>query len=165
MYVIHTMIYKQTIENIVNKHENQVQRQAQSGIQLKGRPQDPTLLLRLWSTHKKGPIMSALWKTQQAAERVRCRYLHPTNGQKLLTPVVELGKIWKKLRRRATLKEDQQSQLTWTPKISQTLITNHAAYTSWYTHIQQRTAGSGFSQRRSTKTGGSREFRGLVGWG
>jgi hypothetical protein len=43
--------------------------------------------------------MTALQKTQQAAERVRCRYLHPTNGQKQLTPVVELGKIWKKLRR------------------------------------------------------------------
>jgi len=38
------------------------------------------------------PIMITLWKTQQEAEQVRCRYLHPTNGQKLLTPVVELGK-------------------------------------------------------------------------
>jgi hypothetical protein len=58
---------------------------------------------------------------QQAAERARCRYLHPTKGQKQLTPVVELGKGLKKLRRRAILKEDQQSQLIWTPKISQTL--------------------------------------------
>jgi hypothetical protein len=33
--------------------------------------------------------MTALLKTQQAAERVRCRYLHPTKGQKVLTPVVE----------------------------------------------------------------------------
>jgi hypothetical protein len=48
-------------------------------------------LLRLWSAHKNGSIMTALWKTQQAAERVRCIYLHPTIGQKLLTPVVELG--------------------------------------------------------------------------
>jgi hypothetical protein len=47
--------------------------------------------------------MTTLQKTQQAAERVRCRYLHPTNGQKLLIPVVELGESWKKLRRRATL--------------------------------------------------------------
>jgi hypothetical protein len=31
-------------------------------------------------------------KTHQAAERVRFRYLHSTNGQKQLTPVVELGK-------------------------------------------------------------------------
>jgi hypothetical protein len=31
-------------------------------------------------------------KAQQATERVRCRYLHPTNGQKQLSPVVELGK-------------------------------------------------------------------------
>lgn len=28
-------------------------------------------------------------------------YLHPTNGEKLGTPVVELVKGWKKLRRRA----------------------------------------------------------------
>jgi hypothetical protein len=47
--------------------------------------------------------MTALQKTQQAAERVRCRYLHPTNGEKLLAPEVELGKCWKKLRRRVTL--------------------------------------------------------------
>jgi hypothetical protein len=36
-------------------------------------------------------VKSALQKTQQAAERVRCSYLHPTNGQKQLTSVVELG--------------------------------------------------------------------------
>jgi hypothetical protein len=36
--------------------------------------------------------MNALQKTQQEAARVRCRYLHPTNGQKQLTPVVELEK-------------------------------------------------------------------------
>jgi hypothetical protein len=41
--------------------------------------------------------MSALEKNQQAAERVRWRYLHPANGQKQLTPVVELNR--KKLRR------------------------------------------------------------------
>jgi hypothetical protein len=32
-------------------------------------------------------------------KRIRGRYLHPTNGQKLLTPVVELRESWKKLRR------------------------------------------------------------------
>ena len=36
-----------------------------------------------------------------------------------LTPVVELKESWKKLRQ--PCKEDQQSQLTWTPKINQTL--------------------------------------------
>jgi hypothetical protein len=46
--------------------------------------------------------MTALWKTQQAVERVRCRYLHPTNGQKQLTPVAELGKA-ERLRRRTIL--------------------------------------------------------------
>jgi hypothetical protein len=43
-------------------------------------------------TQKKGSIMTALWKTQQAAERIRCRYLHSTNDHKQLTPNVELGK-------------------------------------------------------------------------
>jgi hypothetical protein len=47
--------------------------------------------------------MTILQKTQQTAERVRYRYLHPTNGQKLLAHVVELGKGWKKLRRRVSL--------------------------------------------------------------
>jgi hypothetical protein len=47
--------------------------------------------------------MTALQKTQQEAERIKFRYLQPINGKKLLTPVVELEKSWKKLRRRATL--------------------------------------------------------------
>jgi hypothetical protein len=72
--------------------EKKVQPQVQSGIQLKGRSQGLTLLLRLWSIHQKRSIMNALWKTQQTAARVRCRYLYPTNEQKLLTPVAELGK-------------------------------------------------------------------------
>jgi hypothetical protein len=50
------------------------------------------LALLLWRAHKNGCIMTALRKTQQAAERVKCRYLHPMNGQKLLIPVVELEK-------------------------------------------------------------------------
>jgi hypothetical protein len=47
--------------------------------------------------------MISLRKIQQAAKRARCRYLNPTNGQKLMSSVFELGKSWKKLRRRATL--------------------------------------------------------------
>jgi hypothetical protein len=47
--------------------------------------------------------MAALQEAQQAAERVRCRYLHPTNGQKPGISETELRKGWKKLRRRATL--------------------------------------------------------------
>jgi hypothetical protein len=31
-------------------------------------------------------------KAHLAAERARCRYLHPTNGQKLVSPGVEVGK-------------------------------------------------------------------------
>jgi hypothetical protein len=81
--------------------EKKVQQQVQSWIQLKGRSQDLTLLLRLRSTHKKGTY-HALGNTQQAAERVRWRYLYPTSGQKLLTPVVELGESWKKRRKYVT---------------------------------------------------------------
>jgi hypothetical protein len=66
-----------------------VQQHAQSGIQHKGKSQSLTLLLRLWRAHKKGFIMTALQKTQQAVERVICRYLHPISGQKHLTPDVE----------------------------------------------------------------------------
>jgi hypothetical protein len=57
-------------------------------IQLKGRYQGLTLFLRLWSTHKNGPIMTAPEITPQKAERVRSIYLHPTNGQKKLTPLL-----------------------------------------------------------------------------
>ena len=71
--------------------EKKIQPQPQSRIQFKGRFQALTLSLRLWRAYKKRPIMTALWKTQQAAERVRCRYLHPTSGQKPLTFIVELG--------------------------------------------------------------------------
>ena len=60
-------------------------------IQVKGRSQGLTLLLRLWSAHKKGYITTALRKTQQATEKVRWNYLHLTNGQ--LTPVIELGRL------------------------------------------------------------------------
>jgi hypothetical protein len=46
------------------KKRLKIQQQAQSRIQLKGRSQGLTLLLRLWSAHKKGPNMTALQKTQ-----------------------------------------------------------------------------------------------------
>ena len=47
--------------------------------------------------------MTAFQKTQEAAESVKCRYLHPANGQKLLAYAVELWKGWMKLRSRAIL--------------------------------------------------------------
>jgi hypothetical protein len=49
--------------------------------------------------------------------------LHPTNEQKLLTPVVELGKSWKKLRKRTALKGGPAVLINLDPKISQ--ILNH----------------------------------------
>ena len=44
--------------------------------------------------------MAALPVAQQAAESVGYSFLHPTNGLKPGTPVVELRKDWKKLSRR-----------------------------------------------------------------
>jgi hypothetical protein len=75
-------VWKNCIDvNGEEPRENKIQWQAKSGIQFKGRSQGLILLLRLWSSHKKEPTMTALWKTQQAAERVRCKYLHPTKGR------------------------------------------------------------------------------------
>jgi hypothetical protein len=81
---------------------------------------------------QKGPVMTALQKTLQAAERVRCRYLHSINGQKQLTPAVELGRLnersWEgwACRRTSNLNssEPPRSVKHWTTK--------QAAYTSWY---------------------------------
>jgi len=42
----------------------------------------------------------------------------PNQWTEAADPLVELGKSWRKLRRRTTLKEDQQTQITWTPEIS-----------------------------------------------
>ena len=67
----------------------------------------PILLLMLWCAYKQEPSMAVLREAQQAAEGDIGRYLHSSNGQKLVTPVVELGKTWKKLRRRAALWEEQ----------------------------------------------------------
>jgi hypothetical protein len=53
-------------------------------------------------TYRQKPSMMTIQEAQQAAEKVRCRYLHPSNGQKLGTPVVELEKGWKKVGRRVT---------------------------------------------------------------
>jgi hypothetical protein len=66
--------------------------------------------------------MAVLQEAQkQLTETGANRYLHPTNGLKLGTPVVELGKDWKNLKRRVIPKEDQLSQLTCTSEVSQTL--------------------------------------------
>jgi hypothetical protein len=91
----------------------------------------------------------------QAAERVRCRYLHTTNGWKLLTPVVELG--------RTKLEEaEEKGNLVGGPAFSTNLDqrddSDCGPPTRQHTpadmrpppQLQQRTAGSGFSQRRYT---------------
>jgi len=72
--------------------EKEVQWQAQIKIQLRGRPQGLILLRMLSCAYGQESSVTALQKTQQASERIRCRYLHPTNEEKLMTPVTELGK-------------------------------------------------------------------------
>ena len=66
-----------------------------------GMPQGLTVLLILGCAYTKEASMAVLQEAQQAAERIR--YLHPNNGQKLGPPVGELGKNWKKLRRKTIL--------------------------------------------------------------
>ena len=73
------------------------------GSSSRGGHQGLTLLLMLLCAYKQEPSMTVLPEAQQAAERVKCRYINPTNGQKVGTPVVELGEGWKKLKRKVTL--------------------------------------------------------------
>jgi hypothetical protein len=47
--------------------EKKVQLQTQSGIQYMGRPQVLTLLLRLWSAHKKGTYHDCLLKDPKSS--------------------------------------------------------------------------------------------------
>jgi hypothetical protein len=65
--------------------------------------------------------MISLQKTQQTTEQVRCTqpYLHPTNGQKQLTPVVELWKLKEAEEKGNPVGE--QVNLDPPPKIFQTL--------------------------------------------
>ena len=67
-----------------------------------GTLQGLTLLLMLWCAYGKEFSMAVLLEAQQAADLDRSRYLHPTTGVMSGSPVAELGKGWKKLRRKAT---------------------------------------------------------------
>jgi hypothetical protein len=131
-------------------------------IQLKGRSQG-SLLLRLWSTHKKGPNMTALWKTQQATESVWCRYLHQFNGWKQLTPVVELAKA----------EEAEEGTPVGGPAVSINLssLKHQSANTSWYetpnTYIEEFLVcvHSEMMHLTCKRFRGARDFRGQVGQG
>lgn len=56
------------VKNREESEEKEVQRLTQIGIQPTGRPQNLTLLLRVWSAHKQVPGMIALQEAQQAAD-------------------------------------------------------------------------------------------------
>jgi len=148
-----------------------VQQQTQSGIQLKGRPQGLTLLLRQWGTHKKEPIMTALWKIQQAAERVRC-------SQMCTQPMVEAADPCGWIRGKLEEAEEEGNPVggpavsIWISETSQTL--DHQAGSIhqliWGPqHLCSRGLPGLGSVRENVPnpqdTGGPREFRGLVGWG
>ena len=92
--------------------------------------------------------MTIFLKTQEAPERVRCRYLYPINGQKQPTPVFELGRL-----REAGEREDSVGQAvlinldSWDPSNTGPPNKQHAPADIWPpTHILQRTAGSVFIQ-------------------
>jgi hypothetical protein len=143
----------------------------QSGIQLKGRSQGLTLLLRLWSTHKKGPIMTAFWKTQQAVKS-QMQIFAPNQWTEAADPYGWFREGWKKLRRRVILKENHQSQLIWTPKISQTVDhqTDSIHQLIWGPQHTYSRGLLGLCSFRDDapnpqETGGPREFRGQVGGG
>ena len=115
-------------------------------------------------------IMTALWKTQQAAERVRCRYLHPTNRQKQLTPVFELEKaerFWGEgpsYRRNSSLILDPRDLSNTGPP------TDSIHQLIWGTQHTYNRGLPGLCSFRDDapnpqETGGPREFRGQVGWG
>lgn len=55
-------------------------------------------LLTLEMTFKISSI-AVFHDAQQALDCEKCKYLHPTNGLKLGTPVIELGNGWNKLRK------------------------------------------------------------------
>jgi hypothetical protein len=152
----------------------------EKGVPVTGPSWDPaqgkaralTLLLMLWWTCRQEPSMATLWEAHQAAARVRYRYWHPTNGQKLGNPVVQLGKSWKKLSRRAAPWEDQQSQLSWTHKISQTLShqpgsIHHLIWGSQqvYSWGQPGLASVREATPNPQETWCSREWGALVVWG
>jgi hypothetical protein len=68
-----------------------------------GEASRPVTTTEAMECSRKGPYHDCSLKDPTRAERVSCRYLYPTNGQKLLTPVVELRKTWRKLKRMMTL--------------------------------------------------------------
>jgi hypothetical protein len=102
---------------------------------------------------QKGPTMTSLRKTQEAAERVRYRYLNPINKQ-ADDPCCSI---------REKLKEaEEEGNPVGGPAVSINLDTRDLSDTVPPTrqhtpadrrpssHIQQRTAASGLSQRRCT---------------
>jgi hypothetical protein len=142
-----------------------VQPQAQSEIQLKGRPQGLTLLLRLWSAHKKGPIMTAPPKDPTSSWKSQMQIVVPNQWTEAADTC---GWIREKLEE-AEEKGNPNSPHP-APEISQTLVQQLGSIHQliW---APQRTHSRGLLGLDSVRddahnpqeTGGPREFRDLVG--
>jgi hypothetical protein len=112
--------------------------------------------------------MTSFWKTQQAAERVRGRELHPTNGQ---TDTADpCCSIRERLKDAETLKGNpvggRAVSIILDPRDLSNIEPPNRQHTAadmrLLTHIQQRTSGPVFIQRRSPnpqETGDPRKFR------
>ena len=72
---------------------------------------------------KKRPIMTALRKTQQAAERIRCIYLHTTSWTEAVDPGGWIRERLEEAEEEGSPVEGSAVSINLTPKISQTL--NH----------------------------------------
>jgi hypothetical protein len=96
----------------------------------------------------------------------------PNQWTEAAYPCCWIRECWKTLRRKAILLEDQQSQLIWSPEISQTLAhqPDNIHQLIWGPqHIYSRRLPGLCLFRddalNSQETGGPREFKGQVGWG
>jgi hypothetical protein len=133
--------------------EKKVQKHTQIVIQLKAMLQILTELLSLWSDHKKGPIITILQKILKAVESQMqifapnqwteaadpCGWIRESleeaeqKGKHLERPVVSINL------------DPQDLSNSWPPNRQHTPADMRPP-----THIHQRIAGSGFSQRRCT---------------
>ena len=144
-------IWKNNIDrNGEEPEEKKFQQQAQIGIQLKGRSQCLTLLLRLWRAHNKWPITTEPLKDPTNSWNSQIQIFACNQGTE--AAILELGKAgrsWgegRSCRRNSSLNPDHWNlSNTEPPNIQYTPPDMRPP-----THIQLRTSGSVFFQRWCT---------------
>ena len=107
---------------------------------------------------------------KQLAERIRCRYFHPINGQKQLTPVVESGKAKRSWREWWSCRKTSSLNQCGHPRSLKHWPTNQAAYHQliWvpqHTYSRELLGLCSFRDDAPNpqETRGPREFRDEVG--